>query len=129
MKGGIGAHVLANKIYSTRPPKHMTQKGNGKPGQTFSVERLEKLCERYGLDPCEVAVKGLSAQHAPDLKDKDRADIALKLMEYLMPKKRSIEGEVEVEHHYVISSDPLDDSDWEAAYSMGATEGASKGPN
>ena len=75
---------------STKPPKHM-KRGNGKPGQKFSIARLEKLCERYGVDPAEVAIEGLDAELTPDLKDKDRIDIALRLMEYTYAKRKAVE--------------------------------------
>jgi hypothetical protein len=67
------------------------KKGNGKPGQKFSLERLEKLCEKYGIDPAEVAVEGLDRELTPDLKDKERIDIALRLMEYTYAKRKAVE--------------------------------------
>ena len=74
----------------TKPPKHM-KRGNGKPGQTFSLERLEQLCKQYGADPAEVAIVGLDKALVPELKDKERIDIALRLMEYTYAKRKAVE--------------------------------------
>lgn len=123
----IARDYLTRKQLATKPAKNIRQRGNGRSGQRFNIERLEEACRRIGVDPCEVAAKGLSKEAAPDLSDKERADIALKLMEYLMPKRRAIEGEVEVEHSYVVTSEPMDENDWQDAYSLGATEGAAEG--
>lgn len=86
----IQGEVLMRANTRTKPPKHM-KKGNGKPGQKFSIERLESLCEKYGIDPAEVAVAGLDPLKAPDLKDKERIDIALRLMEYTYAKRKAVE--------------------------------------
>ena len=84
----IAGEVLANVRNGTKPPKHMRTRGNGKPGQKFSIERLTELARQYNVDPAEVAFKGL--QHG-DLTDKERMDIALKLMEYTYAKRKSVE--------------------------------------
>lgn len=83
--------AVHNVAISTKPPKHMRAKGNGKPGQKFNTERLAKLCEKYGMDPAEVAFQGLDPMRTPDLKDRDRIDIAAKLMEYMYAKRKAVE--------------------------------------
>lgn len=87
----IAHEVLTNIRNSTKPPAHMRKSGKGKPGQTFNLERLTGLCARYGIDPAEVAFKGLDPSVTPDLDDKQRTEIALKLMEYLYAKRKSVE--------------------------------------
>lgn len=84
----IAREALSNIQTGSKPPKHMRQRGNGKPGQRFNIERLSDLCDRYGIDPAEVAVRGLQTG---DLSDKERMDIALKLMEYTYAKRKSVE--------------------------------------
>lgn len=84
------SEALHNVAIAKKPPAHM-KNGNGKPGQKFSIERLERLCLQYGIDPAEIAVKGLDPLHAPDLKDKERIDIALRLMEYTYAKRKAVE--------------------------------------
>lgn len=86
-----GYHAFTNQIMSTKPPKHMRVKGTGKPGQRFDVERLEKLCHERKLDPCAVVVEALKVIGDDALKTREKADVALKLMEYLMPKQRAVE--------------------------------------
>lgn len=83
--------AIYNVATSTKPPKHMRTRGNGKPGQKFNTERLAALCEKYGIDPAEQAMKGLDPMKTPDLKDRDRIDIAVKLMEYLYAKRKAVE--------------------------------------
>lgn len=83
-----GQEFLHNLAMSTPPPKHMRKRGNGKPGQTFNLERLAALCKQYNVDPAEVAVKGLLTGA---LTDKERMDIALKLMEYTYAKRKAVE--------------------------------------
>jgi hypothetical protein len=129
MKGGIAAHVMANMANGTKPERHRYVKGNGKPGQTFNVERLERACLEFRADPCEVAAKGLVPELTPTLTEKERSDIALKIMEYLMPKKRAIEGEIEHEHTFVVASEPMTDDEWSDTYGMGATTGSAEGIN
>lgn len=84
----IAHEALTNLRNATKPPKHMRTRGRGKPGQKFNIERLTELCHQYNVDPAEVAFKGL--QHG-DLTDKERMDIALKLMEYTYAKRKSVE--------------------------------------
>ena len=84
----IAHEALTNLRNGTKPPKHMRTRGNGKPGQRFNIQRLSELCDRYGVDPAETAVKGLIQG---DLTDKERMDIALKLMEYTYAKRKSVE--------------------------------------
>jgi len=84
----IAHEVLTNVRNGSKPPKHMRTKGNGKPGQKFSIERLTELSKHYGIDPAEVAFKGLQCG---ELSDKERMDIALKLMEYTYAKRKSVE--------------------------------------
>lgn len=86
----LAGEVLMHANMRTKPPKHM-KRGNGKPGQKFSIERLEQLCAKYGIDPAEIAVQGLAPALAPDLKDKERIDIALRLMEYTYAKRKAVE--------------------------------------
>lgn len=69
----------------------MRTRGNGKPGQKFNLERLTDLCQKYGIDPAEVAFKGLDPIKTPDLKDRDRIDIATRLMEYMYAKRKAVE--------------------------------------
>lgn len=89
----IAGHVLANKINGTRPPKHMTQKGNGRPGQKFDADRFAELCAQHKLDPAEEALKLLADLEVQErLKPKDRLDAYTKLMEYIYPKKKSVES-------------------------------------
>ena len=88
----ISLQAAANNVaLATKPPKHMRTKGNGKPGQEFNLERLSGLCKKYGIDPAEQAFKGLDPMLTPDLKDRDRTEIALKLMEYLYAKRKAVE--------------------------------------
>lgn len=84
----LAQEALMNVNTSSKPPKHVRTKGLGKPGQRFNLERLSELCDKYGIDPAEVAVRGLQAG---DLSDKERMDIALKLMEYTYAKRKSVE--------------------------------------
>lgn len=83
--------VLMRANIKTKPPKHMRTRGDGKPGQKFNLERLEQLCAKYGIDPAEIAVAGLDPTKSPDLKDKERIDIALRLMEYTYAKRKAVE--------------------------------------
>lgn len=87
----IAAEVLSNVNTSTKPPRHMRVRGNGKPGQKFNIERLASLCDKYRIDPAEVAFKGLDPSLTPDLSDSDRAQIALRLMKYMYPERRAVE--------------------------------------
>ncbi len=120
MKGGVGAHVLANKANSTPPPKHMSKRGNGKPGQTFSPQRLEVLCRKHGMDPGEVWAKGLQRWEAkfdgvdfsipegqPKAATADQwadylafLDAVQKMMDYTYGKKRAVEVSGEVQHSH-----------------------------
>lgn len=80
--------AVHNVRTATKPPKHMRTKGNGKPGQKFNIERLSDLCSKYGVDPAEVAVRGLTAG---ELSDKERMDVALRLMKYMYAERKSVE--------------------------------------
>lgn len=80
--------AVHNVRTATKPPKHMRTRGNGKPGQKFNIERLTELAKQYNVDPAEVAFKGLQCG---ELSDKERMDIALKLMEYTYAKRKSVE--------------------------------------
>lgn len=85
------AEAVHNLAIAKKAPKHMRVKGNGRPGQKFSLTRLEALCNQYNIDPAEQAIKGLIPALSPELGDKERADIALKLMEYTYAKRKSVE--------------------------------------
>ena len=87
----VAQEALHNIAMNTKPPKHMRTRGNGKPGQKFNIERLASLCEKYRIDPAEVAFKGLDPALTPDLNDGERAQIALRLMKYMYPERKSVE--------------------------------------
>ena len=89
------SHIMGGVAMKTPAPVEWLP-GDGKKGQKFNVKRLEKLCRARGLDPCDVAVRALDTsvkdgKPVVDLTDKERIDVALKLMEYLIPKKKAIE--------------------------------------
>lgn len=86
-----GAHVYTNTVMNTKLPKHIRVRGEGKPGQRFSKERLEALCDELGYDPCAVAILASQVEGENALKPRDKADVALKIMEYLLPKQRAVE--------------------------------------
>lgn len=97
-----------HNIQNSTPPIVKKESENFRPGQTFSPKRLAEACAKYGVDPCEVAAMGLDPTLAPDLKFKERADIALKMMEYLMPKKRATESKVKGDFTVVLQSSDAD---------------------
>jgi hypothetical protein len=84
----IARETLTNVSMGTKPPKHMRTRGNGKPGQKFNIDRLSDLCSKYGVDPAEVAVRGLTVG---ELSDKERMDVALRLMKYMYAERKSVE--------------------------------------
>lgn len=97
----------------TKPPKHMRVRGNGKKGQVFNEERLIAACKKYGVDPLEVAARAL--QDGVDLSAKERTDVALRLMKYLMPEKRAVEhsGEITERHVFAVPVEAESAEAWE----------------
>ena len=84
--------AVIEKILATKPPKHIRTRGNGKPGQTFSMDRFVTLCNKWGLDPAEAALKLLQDPlESSDLKAKEKLDAYIKLMEYAYAKQRAVE--------------------------------------
>ncbi len=93
----IAGEVIRNAQTRTPPPAHMKPKSDRyKPGQTFNVERFAEICAEYDLDPAEAAVKLLQTENVA-LKDKEKLDAYIKLMEYGYAKKRSVEAEMKGE--------------------------------
>lgn len=92
MKGGIAAHVLANKANSTPPPKHIF----GKPvNRSLSIEKLIEECAKVGADPHKVLALALTDQARVDAKEtgmtlKEQANIAWKLVDKAEPSKQAI---------------------------------------
>lgn len=80
--------AVHNVAIGTKPPKHMRTKGNGKPGQKPSFERLVEVCEKRGFDPLEVVVSGCMSM---GLDEKSRVEWSLKVMEYLYAKRKAVE--------------------------------------
>lgn len=105
--------AVTQKALKTKPPKHMRTRGNGKKGQVFNEERLIAACKKYGVDPVEVAAKALSRD--VELTDKERTDVALRLMKYLMPEKRAVEhsGEVTERHVFAVPVEADTAEAWE----------------
>lgn len=108
MKGGIAAHVIANKINSARVRRNefrvrnaygnlVTMQGQGKKGKDkpFDENYLAQLCREIGVDPARTALLGL--RETSGLTEKERIDLSARLMEYLHPKKRAVDGNIDVE--------------------------------
>jgi len=76
---------------------------HSKPISGRAFNRVIEACERAGLDPGEEILKLVSAEdacktcgHTAKISDKMRADIWVKLLEFVQPKLRAIEGDINV---------------------------------
>lgn len=83
--------LLYEAALRTPPPAHMKRQSKRyKKGQTFNVERFAEICNEHQLDPAEAAVTLLQRPDV-ELKDKEKLEAYIKLMEYLYSKRKAIE--------------------------------------
>lgn len=92
MKGGIAAHVIANKVNSTKPPQHIF---GHKVNRSLSIEKLIEACQEYGADPHKVLAMALTDGARDNAKEtgmtlKEQANIAWKLVDKAEPSKQAI---------------------------------------
>jgi hypothetical protein len=118
--------VVANITAGAKPKK--LESKHYRPGQTFSPERFAQICEERGYDPGECAIKFLAREDL-DLKDKDRLDAHIKLMEYAYAKRKAVEitgangGPVEVES---VKRPQLTKEEWLIAHGVGTAAGSAE---
>jgi hypothetical protein len=116
-------HILRNIQTNTKAPP-MDRSDRYRPGQTFDVDRFAAICSERNLDPAEAAVKLLQKADV-DLKDKEKLDAYIRLMEFLYSKKKAVEltgkdgGPVEVTDRPQLTRE-----EWLKAHGLAAAAGS-----
>lgn len=104
-------HLLANLIYSTKPPKHMRARDSrgrslsnhelAAMPKTLEIERLIEECERWGADPHAVIAQALTDEARQDSEKTGmtllkQSDLAWKLVDKANASKKALDIDANV---------------------------------
>lgn len=106
-----GQHLLANLIYSTKPPKHMRARDSRGRAMTnaelaampglLDLDRIAEKCKERGVDPADVIAYSLTAE-AREAAEKTgmnlyrQADLSYKLVDKANASKKALDIDANV---------------------------------
>lgn len=90
------------KTATTKDPINAQPNESGKPLSDTALNRVMEACEAAGLDPTQEIMKVMTegacetCGHSSKITDKMRAEIWIKLLEFIQPKLRAVEGNLNI---------------------------------